>query len=203
MTKRRATVVVSVSSAIIRYGIETIAAGIAEWDVAVETAVASEAADAVARLKPSLLITEPLAIPPSEIDRLRALGDQRMRIVAICASALPQDVTALYDATLSIYSKPSRIAEMIADAAARAHMADDRDGDSQDRRELSPRERDVVVGVVRGLSNKEIAASMGVSVNTVTTHRRNIAAKLKIHSPAGLTIYAIASKLVALDEVAL
>ncbi len=82
-------------------------------------------------------------------------------------------------------------------------MADNQMADSDDRRELSPREKDVVVGVVRGLSNKEIAAAMGVSVNTVTTHRRNIAAKLKIHSPAGLTIYAIVSKLVALDEVAL
>ena len=42
---------------------------------------------------------------------------------------------------------------------------------------------------------------MGVSVNTVMTHRRNIAAKLHIHTPAGLTIYAIVSNLVKLDEI--
>ena len=52
-----------------------------------------------------------------------------------------------------------------------------------------------------GLSNKEIAAEMNVSVNTVMTHRRNITAKLQIHSAAGLTIYAIVSKLVRLDEI--
>ena len=84
----------------------------------------------------------------------------------------------------------------------RTEAADNPDADT-DRRELSPREKEVVIGVVKGLSNKEIAAEIGVSVNTVTTHRRNIAAKLKIHSPAGLTIYAIMSKLVTLDEVRL
>ena len=55
--------------------------------------------------------------------------------------------------------------------------------------------------IVKGLSNKEIAAQMNVSVNTVMTHRRNIAAKLQIHSAAGLTIYAIVNKLVDLSEI--
>lgn len=59
----------------------------------------------------------------------------------------------------------------------------------------------MVVGIVKGLSNKEIAATMNVSVNTVMTHRRNIAAKLHIHTPAGLTIYAIVSNLVSLEEI--
>ena len=68
---------------------------------------------------------------------------------------------------------------------------------------LSDREREVVTFVVRGLSNKEIAAKMFISVNTVMTHRRNISRKLQIHSPAGLTIYAIVNGLINLDEVKL
>ncbi|MFG6423309.1 MAG: LuxR C-terminal-related transcriptional regulator [Paramuribaculum sp.] len=203
MTKRRATILISVSSAIIEHGLRAIAAGIAEWDVAIETARAADAAESIARLRPSLLITEPLAISPAEIDHLRTLGTERMRVAAVYTSALPADVAGVYDSAISIYSTPDSIVDLITDVAAKARMADNQMADSDDRRELSPREKDVVVGVVRGLSNKEIAAAMGVSVNTVTTHRRNIAAKLKIHSPAGLTIYAIVSKLVALDEVAL
>ena len=42
---------------------------------------------------------------------------------------------------------------------------------------------------------------MNVSVNTVMTHRRNIASKLKIHSPAGLTIFAIATGLVKMEDI--
>ena len=68
---------------------------------------------------------------------------------------------------------------------------------------LSDRERDVIIGVVQGLQNKEIADHLCISVNTVITHRRNIARKLQIHSPAGLTIYAIVNGLVDISSVKL
>lgn len=68
---------------------------------------------------------------------------------------------------------------------------------------LSDRERDVVIGVVHGMTNKEIADHLCISTNTVITHRRNIARKLQIHSPAGLTIYAIVNHLVDISAVKL
>ena len=67
--------------------------------------------------------------------------------------------------------------------------------------ELSAREKEIVSCVAKGMSNKEIADRLCLSINTVTTHRRNIARKLQIHSPAGITIYAIVNKLVTLEEV--
>lgn len=66
---------------------------------------------------------------------------------------------------------------------------------------LGEREKDVLVCVARGMSNKEIANALCLSVHTVTTHRRNISQKLQIHSTAGLIIYAIANGLIQLDEV--
>ena len=68
---------------------------------------------------------------------------------------------------------------------------------------LSDREREVIIGVVQGMSNKEIADHLCISVNTVITHRRNIARKLQIHSPAGLTIYAIVNGFVDISSVKL
>ena len=68
---------------------------------------------------------------------------------------------------------------------------------------LSDRERDVIIGVVQGMQNKEIADHLCISTNTVITHRRNIARKLQIHSPAGLTIYAIVNGLVDISSVKL
>ena len=68
---------------------------------------------------------------------------------------------------------------------------------------LSSREKDIVRCVAMGLSNKEIADYLNLSIHTVTTHRRNIASKLQIHSMAGLTIYAIANKLVDLKDIKL
>jgi len=72
---------------------------------------------------------------------------------------------------------------------------------AQNSEALSDRERDVIVALVQGMSNKEIADHLCISVNTVITHRRNISRKLQIHSPAGLTIYAIVNGLVDIANV--
>ena len=68
---------------------------------------------------------------------------------------------------------------------------------------ISDREKDVIVALVQGMSNKEIADYLCISVNTVITHRRNIARKLQIHSPAGLTIYAIVNGLIDISSIKL
>lgn len=72
-----------------------------------------------------------------------------------------------------------------------------------DSESLSDREKDVIVCLVQGMTNKEMADQLCISVNTVITHRKNIARKLQIHSPAGLTVYAIAKGLVDITTVKL
>ena len=76
-------------------------------------------------------------------------------------------------------------------------------GTGQNSEALSDREKDVIIALVQGMANKEIADHLCISVNTVITHRRNIARKLQIHSPAGLTIYAIVNGLVDISSVKL
>lgn len=76
-------------------------------------------------------------------------------------------------------------------------------GNGQSNEALSDREKDVIVALVQGMANKEIADHLCISINTVITHRRNIARKLQIHSPAGLTIYAIINGLVDISSVKL
>ena len=66
---------------------------------------------------------------------------------------------------------------------------------------LSEREKDIIRAGAKGRTNKEMADELCISVHTVATHRRNISAKLGIHSPAGLVIYALINHLVELAEV--
>ncbi len=66
---------------------------------------------------------------------------------------------------------------------------------------LSDREKDIVICVTKGMNNKEIADYLFLSVHTVTTHRRNISNKLQIHTTAGLIIYAIANRLVNIEDI--
>lgn len=65
--------------------------------------------------------------------------------------------------------------------------------------ELTAREREVLIHIAQGLSNKEIAAKLGLGVRTVETHRERIMRKLNIHHVAGLTKYALLRGWVQLD----
>lgn len=63
---------------------------------------------------------------------------------------------------------------------------------------LTPREREVLLHIADGMSNKEIACSLTIGVRTVETHRERIMRKLDIHTIAGLTRFAISQGLVSL-----
>lgn len=66
---------------------------------------------------------------------------------------------------------------------------------------LTSREKEIIICLTKGLNNKEIADYLFLSPHTVATHRRNISNKLQIHTIAGLIIYAIANKLIKIEEV--
>lgn len=63
---------------------------------------------------------------------------------------------------------------------------------------LSDRERQIVVFVASGMTNKEIAQNLGLSIKTVESHRSNISKKLKIFDIAGVTLFAVRTGLVTL-----
>ena len=86
-------------------------------------------------------------------------------------------------------------------AGERIAMGADHQADGAEQEVLSGREKEIIACVVKGMTNKETADALCLSVHTVITHRRNIARKLQIHSPAGLTIYAIVNKLVELSDI--
>ena len=67
--------------------------------------------------------------------------------------------------------------------------------------ELSNRETDVLVALVKGLTNKEISDKLFISVHTVITHRKNIVRKTGIKSVSGLTVYALLNNLVDESEI--
>lgn len=67
--------------------------------------------------------------------------------------------------------------------------------------ELSDREKDVLVQVALGLTNKEIADKLFISIHTVITHRKHITDKLGIKSISGLTVYAILNKLIDTENI--
>ena len=68
---------------------------------------------------------------------------------------------------------------------------------------LTERETDVLIQLVHGLSNKEIADKLNISIHTVVSHRKNISQKTGIKSQSGLTIYAISNQIVSLSSLSI
>jgi two-component system, NarL family, nitrate/nitrite response regulator NarL len=72
-------------------------------------------------------------------------------------------------------------------------------GKKQPFDQLTSREREVLVLIAEGQSNKEIANKLGIGVRTIETHRERIMRRLDIHSVAGLTKFAIANGMIPLE----
>ena len=66
---------------------------------------------------------------------------------------------------------------------------------------LSGRKKDVLQLLATGLSNKEIADKLNISIHTVISHRKNITQKTGIKTVSGLTIYAVTQNLISIDTL--
>jgi DNA-binding NarL/FixJ family response regulator len=75
-----------------------------------------------------------------------------------------------------------------------------RPGEAPNPSQLTNREREVLIHLADGLSNKEVASALGLGVRTVETHREHIMRKLNTRSVAGITKFAISSGLINLRE---
>lgn len=150
---------------------------------------------------PEVLIVNPLFCDFFDVARFREeLQGRKMRIVALVTSFVDPLTLSRYDEHLSLFDDWNVIAGKVNLLVEETADADENE-ESDSSEALSSREKEIVVCVVKGMTNKEIAEQLFLSIHTVITHRRNISKKLQIHSAAGLTIYAIVNKLVALEDV--
>ena len=147
--------------------------------------------------KPDILIVNPSFWGYFDIAKIKAeTVNAKLKCIALVYSAIDENLLRNYDDRISIYDTVDQLKEKL-DKIFNTSLTENAD----EQNTLSVREKEIITGVVRGLTNKEIAKSLFLSTHTVITHRRNIARKLEIHSTAGLTIYAIMNKLIELDDI--
>ena len=198
-SKHSLKVSVATSSAIIRSGLAAVLKRIPDLNIqAVEVGNTDYLQNFALTQTPDIIIIDPTLGGWFDLAEFTSSHPQlgNVKFVAVLASVIDTHQLKDYHETIAIYDSAQVIAEKL------THLLEHEDEDKDTEQEaLSQREKEIIIHVVKGLTNKEIADKLCLSVHTVITHRRNIARKLQIHSPAGLTIYAIVNKLVELKDI--
>ncbi len=181
-------------SDVLRRGIRSVLSADETLNVVItEVGLGEMLRETIARSRPDILIVNPIFgahLPPAAIRR--EFPD--MRCVMLSWTHADAMAASLFDDVISVCDSAPTIREKI--LRPFRSVLGNRGHDS-----LSRREKDVLACVVKGMTNRQIADELHLSHHTVGTHRRNISAKLGIHSTSGLTVYAISSKLISLEEI--
>lgn len=125
-------------------------------------------------------------------------GDEPLPLQGFRTLNVCQPEEALVRDILAMASHGHRSAAIVPDAVRRNSEAAETETPLP---ALTPREREVIALVARGLLNKEIADRLNVGLTTVISHRKNLTAKLGIKSVGALTIYAVTHGLVRVEEI--
>ncbi|MCP9612638.1 response regulator transcription factor [Coprobacter tertius] len=197
MSRDLLKIAIAEPSVIIRSGIAAVLKRIPGFNIQpIEVVTIDALSDCMRMHRPDILIINPVFLGYNDIPKFKSeCGCPRIKCIAFLSAMMGDTILKSFDETISMYDDTETI------TAKFNALFDNTEANDPETLILSPREKEIVAAVARGLTNKEIAEKLYLSAHTVITHRRNIARKLQIHSAAGLTIYAIVNKLVELDEI--
>ena len=119
-------------------------------------------------------------------------------VVALLYQYVDAETLRNFDGTVDIYGDGWKLSGKIMKIIESAHNDGDR---TTDNVELSVREKDILIALAQGLTNKEIADKLNISAHTVISHRKNIVRKTGIKTVSGLTLYALFNNLISQDEL--
>lgn len=189
-------IAVAESSVIVRSGLVSVLKRLPDMEVEVVEVTSKDGIRHCMEMHtPQILIVNPQLEGWFNVDAFRQCYKQDVKLVSLLCSMVDSSQLKGYDERVTLFDDMASLEKKITELL---NIADEEEPD-QDA--LSQREKEIVGCIVRGMTNKEIAEKLFISVHTVMTHRKNITRKLQIHSAAGLTIYAIVNKLVELSEV--
>ena len=150
----------------------------------------------VAPLRPDIVIINPSLIDVKKRSEIEELT-QRLPGAALAALVyqyIEPDVLRYFRTTIDISDSREKVTVKLRQLLETNEQA-------PESTELSEREKEILVAVAKGLTNKSIAEQYHLSIHTVITHRKNLTRKTGIKSVSGLTVYAILNNLIDIKDV--
>jgi len=193
---------------LMRRGVRQLLALDPRLEIIAEANNGTEALAEARRQEPDIILLDLNMKGMSGLDTLKALRHEGIssRILVLTVSDARSDIFAMVDAGADGYllkdSEPEILLGHILQASRGekvfsegvASYLDNRQHSADPLRQLTERERDVLQEVARGLSNKEIAAILHISEETVKVHIRNLLRKLDVRSRVAATVMWLESR---------
>jgi DNA-binding NarL/FixJ family response regulator len=179
-------------SEIVYQGLRSLLVETGRFNILAQLAEATSLDDRLPSIRPDLLIVNPTLLSSTPKQQLASYARLRpaMPVVALVYQYVERSLLDNFRYVIDIRDTRSTLLATISSALNSDISENDNAGQS-DNYELSDRETDVLVLVAKGLSSKEIADKLHISVHTVNSHRKNITHKTGIRSVAGLAVYAM------------
>ena len=147
---------------------------------------------------PTIIIVDTRLVGYQTSQFINACKEKNTSIAAVALQTnfISQEQLDLFDGTISIEGNIQSIHSKL-----ETILSSDAEKEGNDDFDLSLREKEVLIAVAKGKTNKEIADELNISIHTVMTHRKNITSKTGIKSISGLTVYALLNNLVKQEDV--
>ena len=173
-------------SEIIREGLISILTESAQFNILSPLSSTNVLVETVNKFHPDLLVINPTLIgdPSSFLMSNLQQACPSMSIVALVYQYVGSRCLSTFKSTLDIREPRNQVAQQLIDSC---DISDD--ASTVENYDLSSRENEVLVLVAKGLSSKEIADKLNISIHTVNSHRKSITRKTGIKSVAGLAVY--------------
>ena len=144
---------------------------------------------------PKILIINPLSLHYKDTAVKIQSSFPDLIVIALVSSYIEKEMLMKFDEVIEMNDTKQKIANKIFNILKTKTF----ESSQNESIELTNRERDVLVALVKGLKNKEISEKLFISIHTVITHRKNIIKKTGIKSVSGLTVYALINNII--DEI--
>ncbi len=190
---------------IARKGLRSILESRQDWEVVGEAGTGREALERVDRLKPDVVVIAAGELESGVLERVREIREfaPGTDVLVLTTQASEDLLRRVTEAGASGYLLKSDARDHLVStiescrhrprsrAVQEKHLTLESFG-----RKLTRREREIVQLLAEGMTNKEVATVLGISVKTAETHRSNIMRKLGLHSVSGLVRYALRNHII-------
>ena len=196
---RRFRVAIIEPSAIIAEGVATLAGRSGEFEVVYSGGDMRMLMERFAMVAPDVVIVGSQMVGVNNQSLRVAYPElQNVTLALLSTTVCDEEVMRQFDGVVNIYDGQAQIIRKLHAAVEQGET-----NPYSDSHDLSERERDVLILVAKGKTNKEIADELNISIHTVMSHRKNITHKTGIKSVAGLTVYALLNNLLDQNDVTL